>query len=106
MRTQAAARASAECTTKVSGGGKAEGCALSQTNSDAAASAYAEVHAKATAEAFAEFCSCADAEAWSFTSADLFLDLWSEAYVEVSAAACASGIALNLPYLVPAPVWD
>lgn len=88
---QAAASTEASCSSRVSGGGTAHGCAYSEANALAAASAYATVHANATADAFAKYCTCANAEAWSFGDADLFVDLWVNAYATSSSTACAQG---------------
>ena len=93
---QAHAATQASCTSAVSGGGKAQGCAWAEADAYAVSVAYAEAHASATAEAFASWCVCENAEAWAFGSADLMLALIAEAHAEAKSIACASG-ALPLP---------
>jgi len=94
---QATAEATAECTSRVRGGGKARGCAAAEATAYAFEAAFAEAHASASAEAFAKYCSCARADAWAFGDADLFLVLVADAYAEASAAACAEGATLTPP---------
>ena len=91
MRAQVTADASAACESKVTGGGKAKGCAYATTFSFAFQVAYAQAHAQASAEAFARHCSCNDAEAWAFGEADFFIALLADAFAEAEATVCSAG---------------
>lgn len=99
---QATAHASANCTSRVQGGGKARGCAASKATAKAFQAAYTDAHASASAKAFAKYCSCGDAGAWAFGNTDQFIKLVDAVYAEASAAACAEGAHL-LPTLSPPP---
>lgn len=86
----ATADAAAGCTSKVSGGGKAQGCAISEAAAYAYEVAFAAAHATAAADAFAEYCSCNNAAAWAFADADLFLVLIADVFSQASSTACAA----------------
>lgn len=88
---QATADAAAACTSKVSGGGKAQGCAISEAAAYAYEVAFAAAHATAAADAFTEYCSCNNAAAWAFADADLFLVLIADVFSQASSTACAAG---------------
>lgn len=88
---QATVDTSAKCTSKVSGGGKAQGCAFSAASSSAFQVAFAKAHASATSAAFAKYCSCNKAASFSFGESETFLTLVSGAYTKASSVACSSG---------------
>ena len=98
---QATAKVSSSCTSRTSGGGKAEGCAYSEAAAYAYEVAYASAHASASAEAFAKYCTCNDAEAWAFGESSFFLTMVADVFAEATSAACASGMPPNPPRIRP-----
>lgn len=87
---QATVKAAASCVTEVSGGGRANGCAYSESTAYAFEVAAAAAHAEATAHAFAS-CSCDNAAAWTFGDAAVVKTLIADVYAAAAAAVCATG---------------